>query len=124
MTVRHHVRSALFVLGITVCLGGVAAPAAAASRAQYEATMRCYVVASVAADRLTERGETERAKGYEHKAEVAFNLALKIGRDLGIADPVINRDIKHTQYTELPNLLYETGYFAKAAAACRAKGLM
>jgi hypothetical protein len=120
---RWPASAGLFVGVALLCCGG-ATPAAAATRADYEATMRCYVVNAVASDRLKERGEAARAEAYEAKAKRSFDLALKMGRDLGIADPVINRDFQNTEYNELPKLRYETGYFAKAAATCRARGLM
>ena len=90
-------------------------------QAAYELAMKCFV-ANVYAQ--GEAKDQEEAVSYKTKANIAFDKAVSLGKQLGYSNQRINGDFDAYRERELPRMFHETGYFSSVAATCRAYGMM
>jgi hypothetical protein len=95
-----------------------------AYRSTYTATIRCFVANGVAMDDYKDAQQPAQAAAYERKAAQSFDLAYQAGRKIGLSDSRIESDLDGARRTELPSMMRDKTYFAKAVAECRAVGLM
>ena len=103
--------------------GAQATPNAAVQGA-YELAMKCFVASGHARMDRHAANDMEGASRYEGKEKRAFDMASKLGEQLGYSKDHIQDDYKAAMDRELPRLMYEPGYFAQTATQCRAYGLM
>ncbi len=97
---------------------------ASANRSAYGWALKCFIADGHAEGIRSRAGDATQAKYYESKAHQSFDAGTKLGAVLGLSGSQIDEDFGRTQASELPPMVTDRQYFAKAVATCKALGLM
>lgn len=100
------------------------AHAASADRQAYDAAMKCFVVIGNAVGERQRAHDAAKANSYEQKAHATWEVALKLGRNLGISGPQIADDFEAMRLREQRRLVSDADYNRQAAATCKAMGFL
>jgi hypothetical protein len=95
-----------------------------ANELAYEAAMKCFVADGILTGDERERGDKAKEVTFEAKARQSFETAEKLGDVLGYSGTRVNEDFGLAQAREMAKLMYDAAYFKRAAATCKALGLM
>lgn len=95
-----------------------------AKREAYEWAIKCFVADGHAQGQRKRAGDDRKAAYYEEKGHEAFDAATKLGAALGLTGGEVTEDFQRIQAVELPTMVGDDQYFLKAAATCKALGLM
>jgi hypothetical protein len=112
---------------LALCAGTAAAQddaAAHANRSAYEAAIKCFVADGIVAGDYRRDGNQVAQAALEAKARESFDIATRAGDALGYSGTRVYQDFGLAQAEEVPRLVREPAYFRKAAAMCKALGLM
>jgi hypothetical protein len=126
---RRRLVAAALVVCVCLCADAAVADSAddavaRANRMAYETAIKCFIVDGIATGDQRDAGDKAKASAFESKARESFDTATKLGDALGYSGSRVNQDFGLAQAYELPKMIKDSGYYRKAAAVCKALGLL
>ncbi|WP_150131397.1 hypothetical protein [Caulobacter mirabilis] len=117
--------SAVFaVLAVLTAAPPADATQAGANQLAYNSAIKCLVANSRAKSMRLRVGDETGAARYDTQARKTFDVAVRLGRGIGLSNERINGDLDAMMDRELPLMVQDNAYFRQTVADCRTMGLM